>query len=82
MSKKITIPITDHETEGVCSIYYRTEYKLTTEGGYHLLPDVYTPPVVINNLVDDTEYDVRITRFCCDGSQSVPLELTVNTTEE
>lgn len=79
MARKITIPITDHGTPGVCSVYYSVEYQLNGDTGW-TETTTYEPPVVLNNLLDDAEYNIRITRQCCDGVRSTPLLLTVNTT--
>jgi hypothetical protein len=76
MAKKITIPLTDHEDN--CTGYYLVEYKLTGESGYTSF-NAYSDQVVINNLADDSTYDVRITRNCCSGIVSAPLLLTVDT---
>jgi len=77
-NKYIQIPISDHDTN--CSIYYLVEYKLSTDTGYNSFNWATAPPIKINNVIDDSTYDVRITRFCCDGSQSAPLVLSIDTT--
>jgi hypothetical protein len=76
MAKKITIPLTDHEAN--CTGYYLVEYKLTGATGYNSFTS-HTDQVQINNLADDSTYDVRITRQCCNGSTSAPLVLVVDT---
>lgn len=77
MARKITIPITDHDNH--CSTGYTVAYK--TAGDTYWTERPYTiPPFEINNLLDDTLYDFRITRSCCDGVVSTPLELSINTT--
>lgn len=77
MARKITIPITDHNT--VCSTSYTVSYKTEGETLWTTQP-AYIPPIELNNLLDDTLYNIRITRQCCDGIVSAPLELSVNTT--
>lgn len=79
MSKKITIPITDHEDEGVCTIWYDVTYKLNTEVSYTQMLPVYGDTIEIDNLAADAEYNIRITRNCCNGSQSTAAELTIET---
>lgn len=79
MAKKISIPISDHTTSGVCTLWYRVDYKLSTETGYTSLPPVYTGTVEITNLLASSTYNVRIVRNCCDGVQSAALVLNVNT---
>lgn len=77
--RKVTIPVDDHETE--CNEGYIVEYKLTGEVDYtRQYPDPITEPIVITNLLDDSEYDIRITRKCCNGSESDPTEIVVDTT--
>lgn len=77
MARKITIPITDHDA--TCSINYTVAYKM--EGETFWTERTYVvPPFVISNLLDDTLYNLRITRNCCDGLTSAALELNVNTT--
>lgn len=77
--KKITIPITDHASN--CTNYYLVEWKLSSESGYNST----TWPndqIVISNLQDASVYDVRITRYCCNGGTSAPLILSVDTTTD
>ena len=79
MARKISIPITDHDAEGICATSYSVEYKRT--GDINWASKIYSdPPLVVSNLEDDIEYMFRITRNCCDGVLSTALELTVNTT--
>lgn len=77
--KKITIPITDHDEN--CTQYYLVEYKLTGAAGYSSFHS-FTNEVIVSNLEDESTYDVRITRFCCNGSSSAALELEVDTTTD
>lgn len=76
MAKKITIPLTDHEDN--CTGYYLVEYKITGEVGYNTIT-TYTDQVTINNVADDSIYDVRVTRHCCNGGISAPLLLSIDT---
>lgn len=79
MTKKITIPITNHNTGGICTNYYIVGYKLNGEVNYTTLPPVYMPDIEISNLFPNVTYNIRIVRHCCDGLQSSPLMLEVNT---
>ncbi|MBS1771507.1 MAG: hypothetical protein JST82_01515 [Bacteroidetes bacterium] len=79
MAKKITIPVTNHSTGGVCTLYYKVDYKPSTESSYITLPLIYSSTIEIPNLSADVTYNILITRFCCDGLQSAPLALDVNT---
>lgn len=77
--KSISIEITDHDS--VCTDYYQVEYKLATEAGYTLGANQFESPIQINQLEDDALYNIRITRFCCDGNFSTPLTFNVTTSE-
>lgn len=79
MSKKITIPITDHADN--CTAYYNVEYKLSTDINYNSFK-AFTDRVVISNVLDTSVYNVRITRYCCNGSSSTPLVLSIDTTTD
>lgn len=77
--KNVSIVIPNDGSE--CSDKYKVEVKLQTDTGYTVLPDQYESPIVITQLEDNTAYDVRITRFCCNGQYSTPLVFTINTGE-
>jgi len=78
--KTATIPITDHNTGGICTNYYMVRYKADSESSWKIMnPNIFTPPVVINGLSASTNYSVEITRYCCDGNQSNPVTITVTT---
>lgn len=79
MTKKITIPITNHSSPTVCTQYYTVSYRLNGEVNYTTLPPVYMPDIEISNLFPSATYNIRIVRHCCDGIQSEPLLLEVNT---
>lgn len=81
MAKRITIPITDHNTSGVCTQYYQVEYKMNGEVGYSFSQMMFASPIVLDNMLENTIYDVRITRICCDNVTSTPVIFTVDTTE-
>lgn len=75
--KKIVVPITDHDAN--CTTRYLVEWKLTGDAGYSSM--IWTnDQIEINNVEDASVYDVRITRYCCNGSISAPLILSVDTT--
>lgn len=77
--RKVTIPVTDDGSE--CNQGYIAEYKLTADSEYtRQFPDPITAPIVIVGLNDDAEYDIRITRKCCNGSFSSLTEIVVDTT--
>lgn len=77
MARKITIPITDHNS--VCSTGYTVAWKVDGETLW-TQQQYFIPPFELSNLLDDTLYNIRITRSCCDGIESAALELNVNTT--
>lgn len=77
--KSISIEISDHGSG--CTSYYQVEYKLASEAGYTLGENQFESPIQINQLEDDALYNIRITRFCCDGTFSTPLIFNVTTSE-
>lgn len=77
--RKATIPIDD--SADVCNDGYIVEYKQAAVTDYtRLLPDPFGTPVIIQNLADDMEYDVRIKRKCCNGDISAWTTITIDTT--
>lgn len=76
MARKVTIPITDHDAH--CNTGYTVSYKLDGETYWNTQP-WSVPPIEITGLLDNSTYNFRIVRNCCDGIQSAPLELTVST---
>lgn len=79
MARKVTIPISD---EGdACSQGYVVQYKLDGSVDWTtLFPQPVAGPIVINNLLDDTVYNMRFKRLCCDGQESGWSEINVDTT--
>lgn len=90
MAASLAIPVSDHSLE--CSIYYLVEYKLAgdpaytstgfqtataVEEGSPLVTNYY---LYVHNLIENVDYDLRTTRYCCDGNVSTPTTSTVNTT--
>lgn len=76
MARTIVQPITDTSE---CTQYYLVQYKLNTQTAYNQLY-WYDDNIEIRNLLDDSVYDVRITRYCCNGGISAPLILSIDTT--
>lgn len=77
MAKQVTIPVTTSD----CIQYYVVEYKTTGEVGYTFNQQYFTQPIVLENLADDTSYDIRITPYCCDGTVGTPTTTTFGTTD-
>ena len=74
-----TIPIYDYIDH--CAEGFVVEYKLTGATDYtRVFPDPITTPIVLTNLQDDSDYDVRIKRKCCDALQSSWTSIVVDTT--
>lgn len=88
MARKVYIPITDHNDGSTCTAKYSVRYRLTSGGGWTVLADQYgtlygSPAawvVEIDNLADDVEYEVGITRTCCAGTVSDEALITFTTT--
>lgn len=79
-AKKVSIPITDHNADGVCTIRYKVRYKSNLDTGYtQLNPDPVDSPVEIFGIPADLILDVRVARFCCNGLLSDESSITVNT---
>lgn len=79
MARKITIPIDDDDDQ--CKQGYIVQYKLSAETSYQqVFPDPLYGPVVLENLADDSTYNIRIKRKCCNGTISDWTSVTVDTT--
>ena len=77
--RTLTIPITDDSSE--CSQGYEVQYKLAVSVDWtDWLPDTLSSPIVITGLEDDTAYNVRYRRNCCDGTTSNWVQIDVTTT--
>lgn len=74
--KKIVQEIADDSTE--CTQYYLVEYKLISETAYNVFT-AFESPITTPVVLDNSEYNLRITRYCCNGGISAPLELVVDT---
>jgi len=72
----VSIPITN---DSECTQYYKVEYKKTTETNYAFSYNATESPAVIEGLDAATEYNVRITRRCCNGQDSTPATTTFTT---
>ena len=82
MSKRAIIPITNESAEGACTQYYEVRYReLGSEFWQAVTPNPAASPVAIEHLKDAQTYNVEIVRVCCNGEKSLPLLLTINTTE-
>lgn len=78
MAQTLTIPIDDHSTE--CTMHYLVQYKFNGDAGFFFSQLFYDSPIVLPNMQDSAVYDIRITRYCCDGSVSDPVDITTSTT--
>lgn len=81
--RDITFNIDDHvqSPQTTCTQYYVVEYKPTyQENWLRLLPNPMDSPFEIRNLLDDTVYDISVSRVCCDGNQSPASTSTFDTT--
>lgn len=77
-----TLYITDdkYNDSGVCTQSYYLEKKKASDTAYTPMDIQYTSPLVIEGLDDDTAYNIRITRRCCNGVNSTSQVVTVITT--
>lgn len=81
MAKKVSIIDKKYNDGSTCTQSYRVEYKKTTDTSYSVTEPQFSSPIVIDNLEDDTAYNVRITRTCCNGVAADPELITINTTQ-
>lgn len=77
--RQLTIPITDHNSEGVCTENYIVQYKIIGDTSWAFTGTFYTSPIIINGFLDDTEYTIRVQRTCCGGVLSDPMEFNFDT---
>jgi hypothetical protein len=88
MARRIIQPITDHNDGTTCTLYYGVRFKLSSDSAWTDLGNVYaeetgSPPywaIIIDNLEDDVNYDIEITRYCCEGTVSAVATDTILTT--
>src|SRR5690606_2208162 len=52
----------------------------TSETAFSPLTTQYKSPIEVDNLEDDTSYDIKIVRTCCDGSIANAVTTTIITT--
>lgn len=67
MAQKVSIPITDHNDGTTCTGQYNIRYRPTGVPQWTDIPPQYDSPVVLNNLLNGTDYEFQITRTCCGG---------------
>jgi hypothetical protein len=73
------IPITDHNTGDVCTIYYIVRFREETDVSWITLPQQNAVPggspagygIYLEPLNPDTDYVYEITRMCCNNITSV-----------
>lgn len=73
MPFRTTINITDSE----CATSFGVEIKKASDTVWQPLDDQFAIPIVIENLLDSTDYNVRITRRCCNGVYADPVIVNV-----
>lgn len=74
MPFKTTINITDGS---VCATSYGIEIKKSSDMFWQPLENQLSLPIVVENLQDSTDYNVRITRNCCNGTVSDPVIVNI-----
>lgn len=73
MPYKTSINITDSE----CATSFGVEVKKASDTIWQPLDDQFAIPIVIDNLLDSTDYNVRITRRCCNGVYADPVIVNI-----
>lgn len=71
MAQKATITITDHA--GECTAYYYVRYKANGDANWTVMENQLTDTIVIENLADETTYDIEVTRICCNQGSSLAV---------
>lgn len=79
VSAEIPVTVASPVPDDECTFYYIVEYKLSGDTGYTSF-NTSDNPIVIQPLVSDSSYDVRVTRVCCNGISSGTATTTVDTT--
>lgn len=73
MPYKTSINITDSE----CATSFGVEIKKASDTVWQPLDDQFSVPIVIENMMDSTDYNVRITRRCCNGVYADPVVVDI-----
>src|ERR1043165_6395015 len=69
-NKRVSMPFTDEAEEGACTSFYRVQWKLPSSEVWHdLIPNPVASPIIIENLLPETSYDVSVVRVCCNGQE-------------
>lgn len=66
--RQASIVITDDGT--ACTSAYTVEIKDDGAPAYNTLPNQYSSPIVVTNLISGSVYNMRITRQCCNGASA------------
>lgn len=73
MAKRVLIQLTiaSPPDPDECTQYYRVEYKLSGDPNYTVAPDQNPTDGLLSfePAVAATNYDIRITRICCNGEE-------------
>jgi hypothetical protein len=80
MARRITIPIANHEAEGVCTWHYIVQYRIYGADGYSFTQQMHDSPLVVDNLLNDTLYEFTVTRYCYNDISSTPYTFQIDTT--
>jgi len=80
MARNVSIPITDHNDGDSCTTQYNLRLRLTSTDAWQALAPQYDSPIVLDNLNDDVEYQLGVTRVCCDANPSAETFITFTTT--
>lgn len=82
--KTVYISDTTFNDGNTCTQSYYVEVKKSTDANYQPIPinpTQYTSPIKITALEDDTLYNIRITRTCCDNTVATPVVINLTTTQ-
>lgn len=81
MAKRITIPDLNFNDGSTCTSYYAIRIKRIDAINWSVLLNQFSSPIIIDNLEEDVEYNIEITRYCCEGTNSAPVTINILTTQ-
>lgn len=77
MAQQVTITVVDDADE--CTSYYATRYRIVGATSWNTIPSQYGSPILISGMLDATDYEVEVTRTCCNGAVSAPRTINITT---
>ncbi len=79
--KKVFIADKKFNDGDTCTQSYAVSVKKVSDIAYSPLPPQYASPIIVDNLEEDTAYNIKITRTCCGGVSSSEFTVNITTSE-